>query len=386
MGEDGPSGLTDASRVALAGAEIVFGGPRHLALAGIDAGRARAWPLPFSVEPVLALRGRRVAVLASGDPFWHGAGGSLAAVLAPDEWRAYPVPSTFSRVAARLGWRLEEVACLGLHAAPFARLRPELASGARVICLLRDGPAVAALAVWLQGQGFGASDLWVMEALGGANERVRRTRADGPDLGEVRAPVAVAIVARGGRGLQRTPGLPEAAFAHDGQITRSPVRALTLAALAPRAGERLWDIGAGSGSVSVEWCLAAPRATATAIEAKGARAANIRANAESFGLGERMQVVEGAAPAVLDGLARPDAVFIGGGADAALLERLCALLPAGTRLVGNGVTLETEALFADWAQRRGGTLLRIELAQAAALGRMRGWQPARPVVQWSVVL
>ena len=178
IGEDGLTGLSQSSREALANAEIVFGGPRHLRLAEVDA-RGRPWPVPFSVDPVLACRGRQVAVLASGDPFWHGAGGSLAAHLAPGEWIAFPAASTFSLAAARLGWRLEDVACLGLHAAPFETLLPHLAPTRRVICLLRDGNAVRDLAAWLTQKGFGASSLSVMESLGGTNERIRTTQAAG---------------------------------------------------------------------------------------------------------------------------------------------------------------------------------------------------------------
>src|SRR4051794_2821380 len=184
IGEDGLTGLSQSSRDALAKAEIVFGGPRHLKLAEIDA-RGRPWPVPFSVEPVLACRGHRVAVLASGDPFWHGAGGSLAAHLAPGEWIAFPAPSTFSLAAARLGWRLEEVTCVGLHAAPFETLLPHLTAGQRAICLLRDGSAAHDLAAWLTQKGFGASSLSVMESLGGPGERIRTTRAASFDVADV---------------------------------------------------------------------------------------------------------------------------------------------------------------------------------------------------------
>ena len=250
IGEDGLSGLNSASRDALARAEIVFGGPRHLALA--DAGRrGRAWPVPFSVAPVLALQGHSVAVLASGDPFWHGAGGRLADHLDPGEWIAFPAPSTFSLAAARLGWRLEETACLGLHAAPFQTLLAHLSPGQRAICLLRDGAAVGGLTAWLAATGFGASRVWVLEGLGGRNERVRETKADAFALTGIAAPVAVAITAAGAAGLPRTPGLPDDTFVHDGQITKRPMRALTLAALAPRPNELLWDIGAGSGQAVV---------------------------------------------------------------------------------------------------------------------------------------
>lgn len=381
LGEDGVSGLSDASRAALATAEIVFGGPRHLALAAVG-DRGRAWPVPFSVAPVLACRGKTVAVLASGDPFWFGAGGSLAGHLEPAEWQVYPAPSTFQRAAAQLGWRMEEITCHGLHAAPFARLRPVLTKGARAICLLRDGEAPKALAHWLVAQGFTA-DLVVMEALGGPGERLRQTTAAAFDLTDVAAPVAVAMTITAGSGLPRASGLEDGLFAHDGQITKRPVRALTLSALAPRAGELLWDIGAGSGSISVEWCLAGGRAIA--FELRPDRARNIRENAERFGVEHRLQVVEGAATAMLDGRPAPDAVFIGGGGNAALIAQLWTLLPEGARLVANGVTLETESLLSAEQAHRGGSLLRIDLAIAAPLGRLRGWEASRPVVQWSVI-
>ena len=383
IGEDGLNGLTGASRAALDQAEVVFGGPRHLELAQAGA-RGHPWPVPFSVQPVLDCRGRPVVVLASGDPFWHGAGGTLAAHLAHDEWRAFPAPSTFSLAAARLGWRLEDTLCLGLHAAPFERLVPLLAPNVRAICLMRDGAAVAMLTEWLILRGFGASTLTVLEALGGPRERLRSATTEGFDLSDIAAPVAVAIDAQGAPGLPRASGLPDDLFVHDGQITKRPVRALTLSALAPRPGELLWDIGGGSGSISVEWALSAPGARALAIEPRAERAANIRANADSFGLAHRIEVVEGSAPDALRTLPSPDCVFVGGGGSEALLHWLWETLRPGTRLVANAVTLETEALLSKWHSDKGGHLLRVELSEVAPLGRMRGWDRARPVTQWSV--
>ncbi len=382
IGEDGLTGLSQSSREALAKAEIVFGGPRHLRHAEIDA-RGRPWPVPFSIDPVLACRRQRVAVLASGDPFWHGAGSSLTAHLAPGEWIAFPAASTFSFAAARLGWRLEEIACLGLHAAPFETLLPHLAPAQRAICLLRDGKAAGDLAAWLTQKGFGASALSVMESIGGPRERIRTTTAASFDLADVAAPVAVAMTAAGAGGWSRASGLPDDAFVHDGQITKRPVRALTLSALAPRPGEILWDIGAGSGSISVEWCLAGGRAFA--IEARADRVANIRTNSVAFGVANSLTIVEGSAPAALAELPAPNAVFVGGGNEQSLLYALWAMISKGTRLVANAVTLETEALLLAEHHRHGGELMRIELAQAAPLGSMRGWAPSRPLVQWSVV-
>jgi len=382
IGEDGLAGLSEASRKALAAAETVFGGERHLALAGIG-DRGQPWPVPFDASGVLALRGRPTVVLASGDPFWHGIGSSLAEKLSDGEWSAHPAPSTFALAAARLGWRLEAVICLGLHAAPFETLLPRLARGARLICLVRDGKAAADLAAWLTARGWGASRLWTCVALGGVRESINCHRADNFTVDKAAKLLTVALQAGGGEGLPRSSGLSDALFAHDGQITKRPIRALALSALAPRAGERLWDIGAGSGSVSVEWALCG--GTADAIEAREDRAANIRNNAVSFGLVHKIDVIVGRAPAALAGLAPPQAVFFGGGLDSAMFDAVGALVPAGTRLVAHAVTLETEAVLVDLQRRHGGELMRVEIAHAAPLGASRSWEAVRPVVQWSAV-
>jgi precorrin-6Y C5,15-methyltransferase (decarboxylating) len=382
IGEDGLAGLSDASRKALADAETVFGGERHLALADVGH-RGRAWPVPFDASVVLSCRGRPTVVLASGDPFWHGAGAGLAEKLGGDEWIAHPAPSTFSLAAARLGWRLESIVCLGLHAASFERLVPHLARNARIICLLRDGMAAGDLAKWLTERGWGSSLLWTLVALGGPRESVDQHRADlfAEDIADNL--VAVAVQARGGQGIPRSSGLADDLFVHDGQITKRPLRALALSALAPRSGERLWDIGAGSGSISVEWVLCG--GMATAVEAREDRAANIRRNAAAFGLTHRITVISGQAPEALATLDVPDAVFVGGGLDRAMFDAVWSRLAPGARLVAHAVTLETEALLGELHQQHGGELMRVEIAHAAPLGRYRSWEAARPVVQWSAV-
>ncbi|WP_020508598.1 MULTISPECIES: bifunctional cobalt-precorrin-7 (C(5))-methyltransferase/cobalt-precorrin-6B (C(15))-methyltransferase [unclassified Bradyrhizobium] len=382
IGEDGLAGLSEASRKALNEAETVFGGERHLALAGVGS-RGRPWPVPFDADIVLSSRGRPTAVLASGDPFWHGAGAALAEKLQAGEWIAHSAPSTFSLAAARLGWRLESTVCLGLHAAPFERLVPHLVRGARIICLVRDGKAASDLAKWLSERGWGASAFWTLAALGGPRESIQEHRADGFAGDPAGNLVAVAVEARGTQGIPRSSGLSDDLFVHDGQITKRPVRALALSALAPRPGERLWDIGAGSGSISVEWALCG--GTATAIEAREERAANIRSNAAAFGLSHRITVVKGRAPEAVAALEAPDAVFIGGGLDSAMFDAIWSRLAPGTRLVAHSVTLETEALLGDLHQRHGGELMRVDIAYAGPLGRYRSWETARPVVQWSTV-
>lgn len=401
VGEDGMSGLSAASRAVLAQAEVVMGARRHLALVGTSlAGTVERleWPVPFEagVAQVLALRGRRVVVLASGDPFWFGAGTVLARRLPPGEWRAWPAPSTFSLAAAQLGWALEHTTCIGLHAAPFARLRPLLAQGRRLLVLVRDGEAAGALVQWLSERGFGDTRVHVLEALGGPRQRVRSVQAAGGLPPDVAHPVVLGLEVSLAQPrplpeaeaappvvMPCTSGLDDRFFAHDGQITKRPLRALTLSALAPRAGELLWDIGAGSGSIGIEWLLADPANRAVAFEADRLRAARARDNAAALGVAH-LQVVEGRAPQVLAGQPLPDAVFIGGGLSQALLDSLWACLPPGARVVANAVTLESEALLGQWHAQCGGQLLRVELSEAAPLGRRRGWKAAYPVVQWSV--
>jgi precorrin-6Y C5,15-methyltransferase (decarboxylating) len=390
IGEDGVDGLSPVARGLIAAAEIVFGGERHLALAApLIRGATRPWPSPFErgIEEVLARRGRAVCVLASGDPFLHGVGSVLARHVDPGETVVAPAPSTFSLAAARLGWALPEAAMVSLHGKALDLVRPHLHPGARVLALTSDGDGPAALAQLLTETGFGGSRLTVLEALGGQRERVRGTRADAFALDAIDPLNIVAIEVVAGpdaRVLARAPGLPDALFEHDGQITKREVRAVTLSALAPRCGELLWDVGAGSGSVAIEWMLADPSLRAVAIEADAARAARIRRNAAAFGV-PGLDVIEGTAPAALARLPTPQAVFVGGGADRAVLDAACVALAPGGRLVVNSVTLETEALIAQRRAAQGGELIRIAIERADALGRMQTWRPALPVAQWTWV-
>lgn len=385
-GESGTEGLTPASRGALDRAEIVYGARRHLRLLPPLDAEVRQWPVPFAdgIPRLLAERGRRVVLLVSGDPFWFGAGTTLTRHLSGGEWRALPSPSTFSLAASRLGWALDGCTCLGLHAKPLTRIRPQLHRGRRLLVLLRDGDAVGELANLLQRFGFGVSRLHLLESLGGERERIRTLPADAELPADITHPVAVGLEVDGeGPALPHTPGLPDALFEHDGQITRPAVRAMTLAALAPAPGERLWDIGTGSGSVAIEWLLAHPDNRALAFERSAERAARARRNAGNLGV-DWLEVVEGRAPDVLQSQPLPDAVFIGGGLSAPLLERLWTQLPAGVRIVANAVTLESDALLGQWQQKVGGDLLRLELASVAAIGTRRGWKASYPIVQWRV--
>jgi len=391
IGEDGVDGLSAVARGLIADAEIVFGGKRHLGLASsLIRGAARPWPSPFdrAVEEVLAQRGRQICVLASGDPFVYGVGSVLARHVAPEETMVVPSPSAFSLAAARLGWALPETALVSLHGRTLDLIRPQLQAGARVLALTSDGAGPAALARLLAGSGFPASRLTVLEALGGPRERVRTTTAAQFDLGIIvdLNVVALEVIAEAGaRIIARAAGLSDALFEHDGQITKREVRAVTLSALAPRRGETLWDIGAGAGSVAIEWMLADPSLRAIAIESRADRAARIRRNAAAFGV-PALEVIEGDAPAALERLPRPDAIFIGGGAgDTGVLDRAVGALDRGGRLVVNAVTLETEALLIARQAAFGGELIRIAIARADAVGSRTCWRPALPVTQWAWV-
>jgi precorrin-6B C5,15-methyltransferase / cobalt-precorrin-6B C5,C15-methyltransferase len=386
IGEDGVEGLAPIARSLIQAAEIVFGGRRHLALAApLIRGASRPWPSPFegAIQDVLAHRGRDVCVLASGDPFVYGVGSVLLRHIDPREMVAVPAPSTFSLAAARLGWALPETIQLSLHGRSLDLVRPHLQPGARVLALTSDHEGPAALARLLTDAGFGRSRLTVLEALGGPRERIRAATAAAFDLGDVDPLNTVALeveASPGARVLARTAGLPDALFEHDGQITKREIRAITLAALSPRRGELLWDVGAGAGSVAIEWMLADPAMRAVAIEARSDRAARMRRNAAAFGV-PGLEVVEGTAPAALAGLTPPDAVFIGGGATI-VLDAAVRALRAGGRLVVNAVTAETEALILQRQAMLGGELTRIAVARLEPVGRRQGWRPALPVTQW----
>jgi precorrin-6B C5,15-methyltransferase / cobalt-precorrin-6B C5,C15-methyltransferase len=391
IGEDGVDGLSPVARRLIEQADMVFGGKRHLALAkGLIRGAARPWPSPFdrAVPEVLAHRGRQVCVLASGDPFCHGVGAVMARHVSPAETIVMPSPSAFSFAAARLGWALPQVTQLSLHARDLDLIRPHLQPHARLLVLTSDGEGPGALTRLLVALGFGGSLVTVLEALGGPRELMRATTAAAFNLSAIDPlnVVAVEVVAdQDARVLARTSGLPDRLYEHDGQLTKREIRALTLSALAPCRGQLLWDIGAGAGSVAIEWMLADPSMRAIAVEARSDRAARIARNAAAFGV-PGLHVVEGAAPAALNGLAPPDAVFVGGGAtDPDVLDAALSALATGGRLVVNAVTLESEALLLARHAAHGGELVRLAVSRAEPVGGMTGWRPALPVTQWSFV-
>ncbi|MFD0260945.1 precorrin-6y C5,15-methyltransferase (decarboxylating) subunit CbiE [Kitasatospora indigofera] len=390
IGADGWPGLAGTARQALREAEVVIGGPRQLALlpAGATAERVR-WPSPLrpAVAGLLAAHeGRRICVLASGDPMFFGIGRTLAETVGADRLRVLPHPSSVSHACARLGWPLDATEVVSLVGRPLDSLTLALHPGRRLLVLSADAGTPAAVAALLTARGFGASRLRVLEQLGGPAERQLDGAADGwpHPPGD---PLNLIAVDCAGDGVRTSvvPGLPDSRYESDGQLTKRHVRAATLATLAPAPGELLWDVGGGSGSIAVEWLRAHRDCRAVSIERDPVRAGRIARNAAALGV-PGLRVVTGPAPAALDGLPVPDAVFIGGGLTVpGLLEACWAALPPGGRLVANTVTLESEALLTEWYRRWGGELLRLAVAHAVPVGGFTGWRQAMPVTQWSAV-
>jgi precorrin-6B C5,15-methyltransferase / cobalt-precorrin-6B C5,C15-methyltransferase len=383
IGEDGWSGLGRPARRALLGASMVFGGERHLAMLPGRIGGTRApWPTPFSIEPVLARRGTEVCVLASGDPMAFGVGATFARTLPATEFSIIPTVSSMALAAARLHWPLQDVTIVSLVGRPVASLNAYLRSGARLIVLSNDGSSPFAVASLLNERGFGASRMSVFEHLGGERER----RIDGDAATWPPAKTAAlnllgveCIAQPGARRLPLTPGLPDDAYRHDGQLTKRDVRALTLARLAPEPGELLWDVGAGCGSIGIEWMRSHATCRAIAIESDSGRQRLIEHNRDALGV-PGLQLVEGEAPAALDGLAAPDAIFIGGGVTAPnVLDTCWSRLKDGGRMIVNAVTLQSEATLVAWRERNGGELVRIGVAHAQPLGAFDTWRQALPI-------
>jgi precorrin-6B C5,15-methyltransferase / cobalt-precorrin-6B C5,C15-methyltransferase len=390
IGADGEHGLSPSARRCIAEAELVVGAARQLALVEpLMRGAAWVWPTPFAtgIARLLERRGQPTTVLASGDPFFFGVGASLAPHLIPGEFVCFPAPSSVSLAAARLGWPLQDTELVSLHGRDLHEVIRHLSPGRRVLALSWNGDTPAELARLLVARGFGASRMIVLEALGGLDERVREARALGFDLTHVQDlnVVGLELAADGAAFcLPCRVSLPDSAFEHDGQLTKRDVRAVTLAALAPRPGARLWDVGAGSGSIGIEWMLAHTACQAIAIERDAERCARIGRNARQLGV-PRLSVVHGAAPAVLGELAAPDAIFIGGGAsDPALLEACWRALSSRGTMVVNAVALETQALLLETYARLGGELCRIAIETAAPLGGMTTFRPALAVLQWRI--
>ncbi|EUA27248.1 bifunctional cobalt-precorrin-7 (C(5))-methyltransferase/cobalt-precorrin-6B (C(15))-methyltransferase [Mycobacterium intracellulare] len=378
IGADGMAGLAEASRAELRRATVIYGSQRQLDLLDDTVpARRREWPSPMLPALKALPVDDDIHVVASGDPLLHGIGGTLIRLHGPEKVRVLPHVSSVTLACARMGWNVHDTEVISLVTAqPHTAVR----RGGKAIVLSQGKSTPTELAALLNAHGRGDSQLTVLERLGGPDEHRRDGTARdwaGGAPGHVDDLNVIAV-----RYLpdERVSPIPDDAFTHDGQITKQGIRAVTLAALAPRPGERLWDVGAASGSIGVEWCLSGPGCGAIAFERDEQRRHNLERNAAAFGVGIE---VRGDAPEAFDGAAPPSAIFIGGGlTQPGLLDACLDHLPAGGRLVANVVTTESEAAVTQAYTRLGGELRRFQHYQGKALGAFTGWQPHYPVTQW----
>ncbi|MFQ5763529.1 MAG: precorrin-6y C5,15-methyltransferase (decarboxylating) subunit CbiE [Rhodospirillales bacterium] len=391
LGEEGLEGLGSEARGLVDEAELLVGGERHLSKVSEGTAERIDWRNGFdeAFDAIAKNEGRRVVVLASGDPMHYGVGAQLVRRFGPEAMRVIPQPSAFSLAAARLGWPLARVQCLTVHARPLEQVALYLVPGRRLLLLSRDGETPDKLAGYLKERGFGPSPMTVLANMGGETEsRLDGTAGNWPH-GRASDLNVIAVECRaadGARVLSRVPGLPEDAFEHDGVITKREVRSATLARLMPLPGQVLWDVGAGTGAVAIEWLRAEPSGTAVAVERDPARAAVIARNAANLGV-PSLTIVEGEAPAALEGIeGTPDAVFIGGGTSRpGLLEACWEAVRSGGRLVANAVTIEAQARLFAFRAEHGGDLIRIGVSRVQPVGQLHGFQQLMDVTQLALV-
>lgn len=388
IGEDGLDGLTPAARAVVEAAEVIIGGDRHHNLSDNLTAERLAWPSPFDalIDELTALKGKRVVVLATGDPLWFSVGARIGRSIPSDEITYHPQLSAFQLAAARMGWSMADLETLTVHGRPVEQMIAFIQPDQRLLILTTGAETPAQIAQFLADKGFGQSKMSVLAAMGGPDEQ----RFDGiAETWTHTVPafntLAVDCIAAPDAALMpRVPGLADELFQHDGTMTKREVRAATLAKLMPMRGALLWDVGCGCGSVAVEWMRAARYARAIGIEPRADRRLLAAANAAALGA-PQMQLIDGEVPAALDGLQPPDAIFIGGGLSIETYEACWAALRPLGRLVVNAVTLESEALLLALYKAYGGDLVKLQVNRATELGDYTGWKPLMPVTQWSVV-
>jgi precorrin-6Y C5,15-methyltransferase (decarboxylating) len=394
IGEDSWDGLNNEAKRAVESAELLYGGTRHLALvptAGSSATRI-PWPSPMTpaVQQILTeYRGKkRVTVLASGDPMLHGVGVLLTRGLVATEFRVIPQVSAFSLACARLGWPMAETILITLVNRPVEQLLRHLYPDQRLVIFSEDGSTPATVARLLTESGYGSSKIDVFENLGGSSERnIRELAACWLDkqCGRLNLMAVLCAPDTTARPLSLAPGLPDDTFDTDGQLTKREVRAVTLSRLAPLPNQTLWDVGAGTGSIGIEWMRVHPSCSCIAFEAREDRAARILENAARLGV-PNLKVIQGTAPATFASLRSPDAIFIGGGVgNDELFETCWAKLSPGGRLVANAVTLQSEASLVARHTLYGGDLMRMTVSRADLIGGLYGWRPMMPITQWTVI-
>jgi len=389
VGEDGLEALPRTLQALVESAELIVGGERHLAMASHARAEKKSWasPLSLTLDEIWSRRGRPVVVLATGDPMHFGIGVSLAKRVPAEEMAVHPHISAFSLAAARMRWPLAEVECLTIHGRPLDLLASAVAPGRKLLLLSHDGTSPAEVARRLTELGYGASEVVVLEHMGGERECIYMGHAGTWEHGRAKDLNTLAIVCLAteeAEPLTLSSGLPDDAFEHDGQLTKREIRAATLSVLRPLPGQLLWDVGAGSGSIAIEWLRTHRSLSAIAIESDEARQKLIEQNAATLGT-PHLKLVKGTAPRAYDGLPDPDAIFIGGGlGDAGVVDEACKRLKPGGRLVANAVTAEGEAQLFALRGKLGGEMTRLSIARLSPVGEMHGWRPLMPVTQYWV--
>lgn len=389
IGEDGVDGLSAAALEKLRLAEVIVGGDRHHTLAPNPTAKRIAWPSPFNamIDEIKSHKGKRIVVLVTGDPLWYSVGARILKAIPKEQVRFHPQLSAFQWASSQMGWSLADVETLTIHGRADSQILPHLAPNVRMLVLTQNADSPAAVAKLLTERGFGNSRMSVLAAMGG----LREERFDGlasswsHEVPDFHTLAIECIADKHAKWYSRAGGLPDDAFVHDGQMTKRIMRTATLSALAPYPDALLWDVGAGCGSIAVEWMRAARGARAIAIEPNEKRIAMIRENAVQLGV-EKIEIVEGKAPDALQGLTPPDAIFIGGGLTSDETFDVCwQALREGGRLVANAVTVESEMKLFELCEKQGGELSRITVQQAEPVGRFKGWKPFMPVTQWMII-
>ena len=388
IGEDGLDGLVPAARAVVQSAEVIIGGDRHHQLAGFVSAKRLKWPSPFDalIAQLQALRGKRVVVLATGDPLWFSVGARIGRSIDPSEITYYPQISAFQLAAARMGWSMADVEMLTVHGRPVEQMIAFIQPDQRLLILTTGDQTPVQIAKFLADRGFGASKMTVLAAMGGENElRFDGIAATWDHVVPAFNTLAVDCIAAPDAALSpRVPGLPDELFEHDGTMTKRETRAVTIAKLMPMRGALLWDIGTGCGSVAVEWMRAARYAQAIGIEPRADRRAMAAQNALALGT-PKLELLAGTAPEVLEGLASPDAIFVGGGLTDGVFDGAWGALKPLGRFVSNAVTLESEAILMELHKKYGGELVRLAVTRAEPVGPYCGWRPFMPVTQWSLI-
>lgn len=388
LGENGVDGLSNAAKLVLRGADHVYGAKRHFDLIGSMDAELHAWPSPFDamVSEVSQLKGEKVVVLATGDTSWYSVGNLLSKAFGADQMQVFPNVSAFQWAAARMGWALQNTTCLSVHGRAVEQINQHLQPRNRLLVLTSNGAAVTEIAKSLTDAGFGDSQLTALSHLGGENEQTfaSQAKAWGHDVPDLNTLAIDCVAGNTAQVLAPHHSLPDTAFVHDGTMTKRDIRATTIAKLMPMPDALLWDVGAGCGSVAIEWMRAVRGAKAIGIEMRADRREMAQQNARALG-GLDLQLIAGKAPEALAGLGAPDAIFIGGGLSEGVFEFCLDALGVHGRLVCNAITLSSEIILMNMHEKYGGSLTKLQIAQVYPVGSKRGWKTAMPVTQYSLV-